>query len=486
MKLSPRVLIVLMISVCCGLSIGCGTPGEQGKQLLEFVVWHTENDPNAQQILEEAAESARQRFGEESAEYHVEMKISYQDWGDLAQRLLQQTERRPPDITHLQPFMVYQVLQDLRGEFELYPLTEVVERIEDSNGPIVPSLRRLHVHSRRGEDEIFGIAYAVGTTFISYRGDFAAEPDYQPRSWRELIDFADRLSEVGSEQLGRPVAPFILPGGSKFFVDQLFNEIVVSLGGSLFEDDGSPRLDSPEVREALDVVLEMIARTGGQYYRMTYLNQFEAFARGEGAVVPVTYGRATAAIERVIEAGEEGITEIENYKVMQQPGDGTGAQALGTATVDAEPWVVIARKRAREDHKEARLRLAELFLEEVYERDRYLSFCGSVPVHLRPIFPDLWSDYDQFPPQERWSHWTSVARANLMRDGGTAPILMLPGGGAARSADYLLDLSRQHIISDMINDAWEHRSGGDTAKARAISRAKVRAEALHEGEDSPF
>ncbi len=420
---------------------------------IRITIWHTESDPDAATHIDQIARIVQAEF-QDRKDFTPILSVSTQNWGDIATRLFQ--EPTPPDITHLQPFMVYQVLDHYQGEtgFHLHPLDNLIARIQSTGGPIEGSVLALHryKHGAKDTSNIYGIAYAVGTTFIAYRKDWVPPRTPLPATWEDLIEFADVLAANAKSKDYEP-APFILPGKSPFFIGQLLNEIVVSLGGSIYSD-GKPNFDTPEMARALNVMQDMIARTGGNFAKTEYKPQFSDFAAGLGAVVPVTYGRATKQIDTYLSDSGSTLTESD-YAVLQQPGP--NAQTPGVATIDAEPWVIIERpiSESESDRSERKIRIeiAERFLEKFYEPETYLNFTELVPVHLRPIFEDLGPKYDDAPNQIRWKHWVESGRSMLHRPGGVAPILLDRSGETGTQVKFALSLQRKSVLFDMVKSA---------------------------------
>jgi ABC-type glycerol-3-phosphate transport system substrate-binding protein len=490
--------IVALLLGTASLLAGCDGSAESPRPI-ELVVWHTELDPNAKAFLDSLADRVEAELAQDSAfeGYPVSINITALDWGDVASRLFT-NQQRPPDLTHLQPFMLSQVMRQFQNsDHRLLSLDTLIEQMQNQYGPIEPSvlnLQRLAVNG--GADTLtYGLAHAVGTTFLAYRADWNRGGAPEPRTWEQLITFADSLRAHAPGSV-KP-AGFILPGGSSFFIDQLVNEMVVSMGGSLYKG-GQPNFDSPEMRRALTVLQDMIARTGGRYTQTAYLQQFELFADGNGAVVPVTYGRATKRIEAMIDTLRvDSATKVrrrQDFRVMPQPGWDSNTQ--GVASIDAEPWVIFTNRNPSKIST-LRVRAAQRFLLRYYQPENYQRFVGIVPVHLRPVFRNMRAQYDSLPSQQRWQHWVSVGRSMIDREGGTAPILLDPITRGTQIPIFALELQRTGVLSDLVLEAAsdevvsavqsglegrpnpEESGIRETAIVRAINRAQARANQLY-------
>lgn len=488
-----------LVAITCALVLGVAIYGCEKQPFVEYVVWHTETDPQASAFIESVADSVESELrADPDFEYDVNIQVTDLPWGGLVSRI-QEEKANPPDLTHVQPFMVPQLLDTAfwDGKFRVYPLDSLVDEIgEDRIHPSILNLHRYPTASQQ-DSSVFGLAYAVGTTFVSYRRDWSTTRLSPPKTWRDLVTIADELAGNSGE---RNTAPFILPGEAPFFVAQLVNEMVVSMkGGSLYTEGGRPNFDTPQMREALWVLQEMVARTDGRFETTGYLEQFELLANGEGAVVPVTYGRATKSIASVL-GQDSAATVADAFGVFAQPGGGLSADdTVGIATIDAEQWIRIGRADPESDDRfQAKRRVGYEFLKAFYNDENYLAFSELVPVHLRPIFSDLASEYDEkYQGEGEWSHWGHWEdQSGTMIDAGrTAPILMNPPRVTmSNEPTYLVDLETRHILSDLVRNAATDEivraiSSSDAsdridqlredAIERAIKRAQARAMELY-------
>lgn len=451
-RLSALARAALALFQLASLAACNGSPPDQPQpskpKTIEIRIWHTELDPDATRHIEQLGEQL-ENMKWSDASFRPVVTITPLNWGDVAKRLFENKDN-PPDVAHLEPFMVHQVLDQFssKDRAHLEPIDDVIEEIGAGQKlTIEPALSEIHRYEVGGTKQLktFGIAYAVGTTFIAYRRDWAPPDLERPTTWAGLVRFAKGLAQ-GHDG----AAPFILPGKSPFFIDQLFNEMVVSMGGSIYRETRPNLAGNSEVEAALRVLQDMVALTGGKFSQTTYTDQFDRFAEGAGAVVPVTYGRATKAIEGALTkkgmAGEALVKARSGFAVLPQPG------IRGTATIDAEPWVIFGRKKDSPEY-EFRLEVAKRFLTLFYERKSYLAFCRLVPVHLRPIFSELASEYEEAPEQVKWKEWAKQSQEMLAKPAGTAPILMDPGSTRVPQPQFILDLQRDKVIFDMVKVA---------------------------------
>ena len=494
----PKRILVLILVLILG-TVAVIWQRNHTKSVLEYRIWHTELDKDASKLVEDVATGVETWANgqDQFLDYDVHIVVTALPWGDVAAYLFQHDDN-PPDLTHLEPFMMGQVLQEFDNprRHHVFPIDDLIAELVDHNGPISPAVADLQRYEVPGTNRAitYGLAYAVGTTYIAYRGDWmeAAGIDNLPTSWTEMIKFAEDLASAAPDG---GVAPFTLPGRSPFFIAQLVGEMVVSLGGSLYEGR-EPSLDSPEMRKVLRILQDMIVRCDYEtYLQTTYRDQFTQYAEGRTAVVPVTYGRATKQIDDTIRAklGSDDPAAMQaaraKFQVMSQPGNGEGTP--GVATIDAEPWALFAQPDG-ESTQEIRLELGKEFLRRFYEHDTYMEVCSSVPVHLQPVFSNMFQEYRISPNQVGWSHWLDVSRQALENAGHTAPILMDSGGGTSQYITFALSMQRSDLLADMVLDAVAPvkdvlLGNGDDVDARredaidkAIARAQERAMQVYE------
>ena len=111
-RLSRRCVIGL-VGALIALA-GCG--GDSIERTNRLVVWTTEADPRAGQVMTRlAGEFERRHPG-------VEVVVETIAWNDLSERLINASHSGGwPDVSHIQPFMAYSLFEDA----ELLPITDV-------------------------------------------------------------------------------------------------------------------------------------------------------------------------------------------------------------------------------------------------------------------------------------------------------------------------------------------------------------------------
>jgi len=455
-KIKVISTIFLSAAMLCGGLSACAKK-EEVVQTSKLVIWTTESHPGASAVMH----SIEQQFEKEHP--GVDVVIEAINWDKLSERLINATTSDSlPDVTHIQPFMAYSLYE----QNKLLPLTDVRDAIEAENGPIFPAVRDLQVYGP--DKQAYGIAYAVGTTFWSTRTDMLRGVSAgNLATWDDYIRFARMAKEKD------PKHNFVtLPGGSPFFIDQLFAELVANAGGKLFNDRRCPQLESAEVVDTLRFFqrLNTEGLLSPDWATQQYLDQFLQLADGKVVNVPVTYARASRSVQASFD--KQTPTKIADEKLLlwlNQPTRTAGGKSI--ATIDAEPWVLlsVSRNRKQSDGR-TNEELGKAFLHLYYKRENYLAFTKTVPIHLTPIFEPLANDpvyVAATAPFQSW-HQNTLQR---LKDGSTRPILMPDLSEEGRTIPYLLDFQRAGILSGAVADVIQSNQAPEAAAKRAQTRA---------------
>jgi multiple sugar transport system substrate-binding protein len=430
-----------------------------------LTVWQTETD-----------KGATERLGETVAKFEsdhkcVKVRLESVAWSSLSGKLAVALQsHNEPDLTHLEPFMVAQMYsRDL-----LLPIDDVIQDIKNQNGD---TIYKGVIDLQYYKGSRYGIAYAVGTTAFAYRKDVADKLGLVvPRTWAQYVEFVKRISESDGK------LKLLLPGGDPFFIDQLFAELVANNGGTLFDPStNQPRLTSKEVVEALEFLGELAPYVDPGWQTQPYLDQFNRFARGEAGNVPVTYARASKAIESALKNASSGVTpDPEHFALMPQP---TGPSYTGPsiATIDCEPFVIFKSAQDRKNSYGDNSVLAKDFLRLFYQKDRYLPFVKEVPIHLTPIFEQMAQDPDYLsaPLVQKWKPWADQTNLFLADPSNrTRPILMPDVSEQGRTLPFLLDFQANKILTQLVSDVVKNRTAPNTAAQAAQVRAEQLVESL--------
>ena len=427
-------------------------------------IWQTETDKDAVAVLD----SLKLAF--EKSHPGVTIELESVSWSALADKLAQSMQaQNVPDLAHIEPFMAGSMM----SRDALLPIDDVIQDIEAANGPIFGSVRDLQLYNGRH----YGIAYAVGVTGFAYRRDLADKLHLtEPLTWHDYVQFVKRMSEGSS---GSPGLSLLLPGGDPFFIDQLFAELVANNGGHLFDaTTNRPLLSSATTIQALEFLAALAPYLDRGWTTQSYLDQFNRLATGQTANVPVTYVRATKAIEkgsREAGSGESIPPDPAHFALMRQPrGPSLESSQPTIATIDCEPYVIFKAAESRSAGRYGtNAALCKEFLRAFYSRDTYLRFCTRVPIHLTPIFERLAADssYLKTPLIVRWAPWEARCREALQTK-AVRPILM--PDETSKTLPFLLELQSSRILANMVADVLE----GTATPAVAAAKAQHDAEAL--------
>lgn len=450
---------VLFIAVLCFLMGAC-SDNESKKHTNKLTVWSTESDKIAEAVLADV----EKQF--EAMHPDTDLEIEIVSWGSVSERLINASRGdQQPDISHIQPFMAY----SLYSKDQLLPITDVRAELEQEYGKILPAVRDLQVFGP--ESEVYGLAYAVGTTFWSVRADMMPEGlDLNSiKTWADYIEFAKQLKQENPGQ-----GAVTLPGGSPFFMDQLYAELVANNGGRLFDENKCPVLTNPASISALEFFLEL--KESGvlapEWASQGYTDQFVKLGSMKVSSVPVTYARASNSVKALFEEDPKRNAEDANDDLilwLDQPTKQTGQQSL--ATIDAEPWVVFAEARNRvQASGKTNEELAKDFLRLFYSKKNYSKYTQAVPVHLTPIFETMAEDSAYVESTKPFQKWHDYTLAKL-KAGTTRPILMPDNSAIGRSLPFLLEFQRAGILSGAIADVLQTEKTPTEAAQRAQLRA---------------
>ena len=427
-----------------------------------LTIWQTETDKVATQHLAETVALFEQQNP------CVKVRLESVAWSALSAKLAVALQaHNEPDLTHLEPFMVAQLYsRDL-----LLPIDDVIDQIKkENNDTIYEGVLNLQYY----KGSHYGIAYAVGTTAFAYRKDVADKLGLTvPKTWPEYVIFVQRITASDGK------LKLLLPGGDPFFVDQLFAELVANNGGVLFDPaTNRPQLTSKHVVETLEFLRELSPYVDPAWQTQPYLDQFNRFARGEAGNVPVTYARASKAIESALKNPGSGLTPDPNHFALMPQPIGPSFSGPSIATIDCEPYVIFKSARERKGSAGDNAEMAKRFLVLFYRKDRYLQFVQDVPIHLTPIFERMAvsPEYLNTPLIGRWKPWADQTDTFLRDPSRLRPILMPDVSEQGRMLPFLLDFQSSKILTQLVSDVVKNQ----TPPVQAAKSAQERAEQLVE------
>jgi ABC-type glycerol-3-phosphate transport system substrate-binding protein len=419
-------------------------------------VWQTETDSAAIEQLQNTIK----KFESENPEVKIELESVA--WSALSTKLTTAIQaQNEPDVAHLEPFMV----ASLYSRDMLLPIDDVIEEIKtENNDEIYESVADLQLFNGKR----YGLAYAVGTTGFAYRKDIAQQLNLQePKIWNEYINFVEKIHSKDNK------LKVLLPGGDPFFIDQLFAELVANNNGKLFDPvTNRPTLDSKEVIETLEFFKRLSPYVDQGWQTQKYLDQFNRFARGEAGNVPVTYARASKAIDSTLKESSDSTLKAdpEHFAWMPQPVGPSNLRG-SIATIDCEPYVIFKSSEKRKTTE-----YAKKFLKMYFKKENYLPFVSTIPIHLNPIFKKMAEseEYRSTDTVKRWKPWADQTNEFLLNKEKVRPILMPDYSEAGRQLPFLLEFQASKILTQAVTSVIS----GNVSPEQAAKTAQERSEQL--------
>jgi multiple sugar transport system substrate-binding protein len=398
-------------------------------------VWHTETQPNSQQAMKNIAA----RF--EAKHPGVKIELEALAWTDLEGKIMASLAAgTPPELSHGQPI----TCTALQSKGLLLPLDEVVKALGEDN--IFDQIKRVC----RVEGRQYGLVHAAGTSLLIYRKDLANKLNLAaPKTWADLIANAKALTTPGMYGITLP--------GDNLFINILLGELIASNGGVLFDNSNRPQVTSQQMIETLEFLkaLTRYAPPGweGHGYRETFTNLYGQKA----AMMFQGYGRGASLIEQ--NAPKE-MANAEHFDVWVKPYGPSGRAAM--AQVDEEPWMLFKGARNTREAVE--------FLKFFYQKENYLEYIQTVPIHFFPITKSMRGerDYQSTPMIQRWKGWLDAQEHYLSRDLGR-PTLVVDWADM-NSKPYLMEVLGSGILRDMVMDVLLESKAPREATARAQKR----------------
>lgn len=401
-------------------------------------VWHTETGEKSVAALAAIA----RRF--EARHPGVRIEPTALGWTELEGRIMAAVAAgTPPELSHGQPI----TCAALQAKGLLLPLNAVVESIGEAD--LWDQVKRV---CREGKD-YYGVVHAAATSLLVYRRDLAQKRGLKaPATWAALLANARALSAP-------PAIYGVTIPGDNLFINILLGELIKANGGVLFGADHRPRLTDKPMIETLAFLRELAryAPPGweGHSYRETFTNLYEQKA----AMMVFALGRGTSMIEQF--APKE-MANAGTFDVWVKPHGPSGKEPA--AQVDEEPWMLFKGARHTAEAVE--------FLKFFYQKENYLEYLRSEPIHLLPITKSMLKDrdYQATPMIGRWQSWITVQQQYLERDQGK-PALVVEWDDLAQRP-YLLDVLNSGILRDMVMQAAVERVAPEKAAALAQRRVE--------------
>jgi ABC-type glycerol-3-phosphate transport system substrate-binding protein len=404
------------------------------------LIWHTEFDAGAAKVMERMVAEFHQKHPQ------WEAQVEQIAFGSLVTKLMAGiAAKSPPDMVHIYPPM----LASLVDKNLVVPIDDVVKGIGEAD--IYSNVKQLG--SIR--NQYYGISYAFGVTGLGYRADvFRAKNVNPPTNWKEFEKVAQAMHEPE-----RGTSAVLLPGEPLFIAD--IATVLVANNGGGFVDPKTfrPRfLEKPNL-EMLEFykVLDKYAQKGWRSHK--YLDTYNGFARGDGAMHPQAYARHTSYVERY---AKPELRTADAFSVVTFPRGPSAPARQGSGSYDGELWVIF---------KDApNIEGAKAFLRVFYDPKFYRDYTLSVPIHLTPIFRSMAEDpaYQATPFIQKYRPWLKYA-VDLASTNRAFPLLT--SSLDDRLVPFWFELLGSNIISDMVLDVLDGKPAQEAAQ-RAQSRAE--------------
>jgi ABC-type glycerol-3-phosphate transport system substrate-binding protein len=424
-----------MRSIAVALALAFAWPAAHAQKVVR--VWHTETQPNSQ----EAVKNIARRF--EAKNPGVKVEVEALAWGDLEPKIMQSLAAgAPPELSHGQPI----TCTALQSKGLLLPLDEVVKALGEAN--IWDQVKRVcRVNNRQ-----YGLVHAAGTSLLIYRKDLAQKAGLKPpKTWAELLANAKALNTGG-------MAGITIPGDN-LFINILLGELVKANGGVLFDKQNRPQLTSKQVAETLEFVRELTRYAPKGWEGHGYLETFTNLTGQKAAMMYQGYGRGASLIEK---NAPPNMANAEYFDVWVKPHGPSGKEPA--AQVDEEPWMLFKGSRNPKEAIE--------FLKFFYQKENYLEYVQTVPIHFFPITKSLRADkdYQATPMIQRWKSWIEVQEGYLNKDQGK-PTLVIDWNDM-NTKPYLMEVLGSGILRDMVMDVALENKSAKEAGARAQKRVE--------------
>ena len=410
-------------------------------------IWHTEPNPKTVGVMKEIIADFEK--------LHPDIKIEQEpiSWGDLGAKLMAAVAAgAPPDASHGQTYME----RSFSAKGLLVPIDDVYQSIGEDD--IFDVVKRLDYH----DGHYYGIAHAIGVDTLIYRKDiFDAKGLKHPKTWDEWLKVLEALTEDIDgdgviDRYGLGLA------GLGFFINEEVYMWVGSNGGRLFDEKGRPTFTEKPVLEVLAFWKKLQDRkvVPPGWLGHDYLDTFTELAVGKVAMI-LGWGRGVGFFEQYA----PDIADGDHFNVMWKPIGPSGTKVL--TQLDCEPWMVFKDAKYPNEAKE--------FLKFFYQKDNYLKYIQTVPVHFFPIRKSVREDprYKATPLIKEWKFWTDQQHEYISR-GLAQPLLMTEWDDL--ELPFINEIAESGILMDMVTDVLKK----DKDPLRAAIDAQKKAEKLIE------
>ncbi len=176
---------------------------------------------------------------------------------------------------------VLYIIEPFVGEYQdagfLLPLEEVMtkEDLEYANSEFFPALLDVCTFDAK----LYGVPGSVMTHGFVINKSFFEEKDLGiPKTWEELLEAAQKLYNP-PDRYG-----IALPAGRTGTTQEMFEEIMITTGGSIFDENWKPQYSSPEGLKTLEFWLELYKVSPPESINWWWLDIWSALLTGRAAI----------------------------------------------------------------------------------------------------------------------------------------------------------------------------------------------------------
>jgi ABC-type glycerol-3-phosphate transport system substrate-binding protein len=401
--------------------------------------WDTEPNPKTRAVMKEIVADFQKLHKD------VEVRAEGMGWADMDRKLLAGlAAKTPPTLSHSQQYVV----TTFRSRGIIEPLDDVAQAIGKDR--ILPSVRRWLEY----DGKIWGLTHAWGAEMLGGRADWAREAGVNPMGWKTWDDWLRDMPK-----LNKPPGhfAFTLAGGHAFTLNEDVYMWVGSNGGRLFDDQGGPTLETPQVIEMLEFWKKLKPYLPTGWTSHSFLETLAIWTSGKAAQ-NLIWGRTAEYVDLHAPPDKRNPDVFAIWPKTIGPS--------GTAPItqfDNEPWIAYA------DVPKAEKAAGREFLKFFYKKENYRKYCDSVPLHLLSIFAEDFKDpsYLNHPDRVRWKPWLE-AQQKWVEQGRTFPLLMTHANDM--NVKWIGDVGASTILADMAVAVVERGKSAKEAAKEAQTR----------------
>lgn len=411
----------------------------RGQKKITVTMWDTEPNPITRKVMKEMVADFQRLHPD------IEILSEGMGWGDMDRKIQAGLAAgTPPTASHGQTYIV----TTFQAKGIIDPLDDLIKSIGKDR--IFPSVLKWLEY----KGHFYGLTHAWGTDLLSGRGDYAKEAGVNPFAWKTWDDWLKDMPK-----LNKPPKYYAMAlSGIPFFINEDVYMWTGSNGGSLFDKDGNPILDSPQVIGMLEFWKKLKPYLPPGWSSHDYLETLSALATGRVAQTYI-WGRTAGYIDQYAPADQR---NPEVFQIWPKTRGPMGKEAL--TQFDNEPWMIYSA--APKAEKEA----AKEFLKFFYKKENYRKYCDSVPVHLNSIFKEDFKDPDYMghPERKRWRPWLDAQVDFVARERAYPLLICEPRD---RMIPWLGDVAGSPILADMVMAVVE--KGEDPKKAAKEANLRI-------------